>query len=96
MVPMAGVEPARVSPPPPQGGASTNFTTSAFITLFIFTGIRASCPLCAFKRAQPNFLLGVNGSLPAIHPQHPMFYIHKQNRELKPAPTFEVIRRSDL
>ena len=29
MVPMAGLEPARVSPPPPQGGASTNFTTSA-------------------------------------------------------------------
>lgn len=29
MVPTAGVEPARVSPPPPQGGASTNFTTSA-------------------------------------------------------------------
>ena len=29
LVPMARLELARVSPPPPQGGASTNFTTSA-------------------------------------------------------------------
>ena len=29
MVPTAGLEPARVSPPPPQDGVSTNSTTSA-------------------------------------------------------------------
>lgn len=26
---MAGLEPARIAPPPPQGGVYTNFTTSA-------------------------------------------------------------------
>ena len=30
MVPMAGVEPARLSPLPPQDSVSTNSTTSAF------------------------------------------------------------------
>ena len=30
LVPMAGVEPAQLSPPPPQDGVSTNFTTSAY------------------------------------------------------------------
>ena len=30
MVPMAGVEPAQLTPLPPQGSVSTNFTTSAF------------------------------------------------------------------
>ncbi len=29
MVPMAGLEPAQLAPPPPQDGVSTNFTTSA-------------------------------------------------------------------
>jgi hypothetical protein len=29
MVPKAGLEPAQLAPPPPQGGVSTNFTTSA-------------------------------------------------------------------
>lgn len=29
MVPMAGLEPAQLAPPPPQGGVSTNSTTSA-------------------------------------------------------------------
>lgn len=29
MVPETGLEPARISPPPPQGGVSTNFTTPA-------------------------------------------------------------------
>ena len=68
---MTGVEPARVSPPPPQDGVSTNFTTSACITLFVFTGIRASCPLCAFKHYRPDFLSGVSGSLPAANPISP-------------------------
>lgn len=31
LVPMAGVEPARPKSPPPQGGVSTNFTTSAYL-----------------------------------------------------------------
>ena len=35
MVPMAGVEPAQLSPLPPQGSVSTNFTTSA---LFVYSG----------------------------------------------------------
>jgi hypothetical protein len=30
MVPKAGLEPARLTPPPPQDGVSTNSTTSAF------------------------------------------------------------------
>ena len=43
MVPMAGVEPARVTPPPPQDGVSTNFTTSAYYSMFfVFTGAQAS------------------------------------------------------
>ena len=29
LVPTAGVEPAQPKPPPPQGGVSTSFTTSA-------------------------------------------------------------------
>ena len=29
MVPETGLEPARIAPPPPQGGVSTNFTTPA-------------------------------------------------------------------
>ena len=33
MVPKAGLEPARLAPPPPQDGVSTNFTTSAFSLL---------------------------------------------------------------
>ncbi len=43
MVPTAGLEPARVSPPPPQDGVSTNSTTSA-LTLGIrihFAGVWA-------------------------------------------------------
>ena len=31
LVPMAGLEPARLASPPPQDGVSTNFTTSAFL-----------------------------------------------------------------
>ena len=33
MVPKAGLEPARVAPPPPQDGVSTNSTTSALNVL---------------------------------------------------------------
>ena len=29
LVPETGLEPARIAPPPPQGGVSTNFTTPA-------------------------------------------------------------------
>ncbi|KTD78165.1 hypothetical protein Lstg_1446 [Legionella steigerwaltii] len=44
MVPKAGLEPARLSPPPPQDGVSTNSTTSAysFQDLFTFTFL----PIC--------------------------------------------------
>ena len=31
MVPKIGLEPTRLSPPPPQDGVSTNSTTSAYI-----------------------------------------------------------------
>ena len=31
LVPMAGLEPARLAPLPPQDSVSTNFTTSAFL-----------------------------------------------------------------
>ena len=31
VVPMAGLEPARLAPPPPQDGVSTNSTTSAHL-----------------------------------------------------------------
>jgi hypothetical protein len=31
VVPKAGLEPARIAPPPPQDGVSTNSTTSAFL-----------------------------------------------------------------
>ena len=34
MMPMAGVEPAQLAPPPPQDGVSTNSTTSASITFY--------------------------------------------------------------
>ncbi len=37
MVPTAGLEPARVSPPPPQDGVSTNSTTSAHF-YFVLAG----------------------------------------------------------
>jgi hypothetical protein len=32
---MAGLEPAQISPPPPQGGVYTNFTTSAINIVLI-------------------------------------------------------------
>lgn len=35
MVPKIGLEPIRLSPPPPQDGVSTNFTTSANLTLLM-------------------------------------------------------------
>ena len=40
---MAGVEPARVAPPPPQDGVSTNFTTSANLKYKLYF-TWASCP----------------------------------------------------
>ena len=36
MVPKAGLEPARLSPLPPQGSVYTNFTTSAETLIFSF------------------------------------------------------------
>lgn len=33
MVPKAGLEPARLTPPPPQDGVSTNSTTSAILII---------------------------------------------------------------
>src|SRR3972149_5514996 len=35
MVPMVGLEPTRLTPPPPQDGVSTNFTTSALRNILI-------------------------------------------------------------
>ncbi len=46
MVPMAGVEPAQLSPLPPQGSVSTNFTTSAFSWT---TRINLKCDISALK-----------------------------------------------
>ena len=37
LVPTVGLEPTRVSPPPPQDGVSASFTTSAYITFFVTT-----------------------------------------------------------
>lgn|GEM_PF-2108629 len=48
MVPTAGLEPARVSPPPPQDGVSTNSTTSArfyFVLAGNFSSIGAGIDL---------------------------------------------------
>ncbi len=36
LVPMAGLEPARLASPPPQDGVSTNFTTSAITKSLFF------------------------------------------------------------
>ena len=41
MVPTGGLEPPRVSPPPPQDGVSTNFTTSAITTHFRFSRVKS-------------------------------------------------------
>ena len=48
MVPMTGVEPALPKKPPPQGGVSTNFTTSACITLFYLYGQTGVLPVFRF------------------------------------------------
>ena len=57
LVPMAGLEPAQLSPPPPQDGVSTNSTTSATITLTIaltiaFTNSRVSVIVLALDQPQ--------------------------------------------
>ena len=39
MVPKAGLEPARLTPPPPQDGVSTNSTTSANLVVLNTQGI---------------------------------------------------------
>ncbi len=36
---MAGVEPARPKSPPPQDGVSTNFTTSALLSIIVLSQI---------------------------------------------------------
>lgn len=46
MVPKAGLEPARLAPPPPQDGVSTNSTTSAY---FYFCRPRSSQKTTALK-----------------------------------------------
>ena len=53
MVPMAGVEPAQLAPHAPQACVSTNFTTSAYITLLIFTGVQAPAFTSLLSAASP-------------------------------------------
>lgn len=75
MVPKAGLEPARLTPPPPQDGVSTNSTTSAILLLALTT--LNALPRRYFIRYQLVCMLTVACLLFISH-----FYCHQQVREL--------------
>ena len=69
MVPMVGLEPTRLAPPPPQDGVSTNSTTSAYRTALLGNYLPAGGLLgpgcCGSAGTSDDGALGTVAGVPA-------------------------------